>query len=126
MDLLKPYYYQQIHIDKTSQSCKAVLLNGEAATRCINDLHLKPFKGTNLNVSLASCDFMLCITQLPLLYTLEQFQTLITPFGTAERCFLVHRFVSYYFFVLGICQYHYNNDKCIFLKNYSSIDWYLV
>ncbi|XP_039260662.2 uncharacterized protein LOC120336933 isoform X1 [Styela clava] len=93
-DLLKPYHYQQIHIDKMNLSCKAVLLDGESACRCMEDLHLKSFRGSQLIVSLASCDFMLCVTQLPALYTREQFLTLITPFGTPERCFLVHSEVN--------------------------------
>nr|CAB3262749.1 uncharacterized protein LOC100182699 [Phallusia mammillata] len=90
LELLKPYFYQQIHIDKNSQSCKAVLLDGECAARCIADLNGKFFRGQRLLVSLASCDFMLCITQLPLSYTHNQFLNLLAPFGTSERCFLVH------------------------------------
>lgn len=93
-DLLKPYHYQQIHIDKMSLSCKAVLLDGESACRCVQDLNMKPYRGSRLVVSTASCDFMLCVTQLPEHYTREQFLTLITPFGTPERCFLVHSEVT--------------------------------
>jgi hypothetical protein len=90
LELLKPYYYQQIHIDKNSQSCKAVLLDGDSAQHCIDELNNKLFRGQRLSVSLASCDFMLCVTQLPLTYSYDQFVSLITPFGTPERCFLVH------------------------------------
>ncbi|CAK8689673.1 unnamed protein product [Clavelina lepadiformis] len=89
LELLKPYFYQQIHVDKNSQSCKAVLLDGASAAKCIQELNGKQFRGQYLSVSLASCDFMLCITQLPLSYTYDQFLSLITPFGTPERCFLV-------------------------------------
>lgn len=90
LELLKPFYYQQIHIDKNSQSCKAVLLDGDSAQRCIDELNNYLFRGQRLSVSLASCDFMLCVTQLPLTYSYDQFVSLITPFGTPERCFLVH------------------------------------
>uniref|UniRef100_H2ZMK4 RRM domain-containing protein n=1 Tax=Ciona savignyi TaxID=51511 RepID=H2ZMK4_CIOSA len=93
-ELLKPYFYQQIHIDKNSLSCKAVLLDGTSAARCLDELNGKIFRGQRLAVSLASCDFMLCITQLPLAFTYDQFLSLITPFGTPERCFLVHSDVT--------------------------------
>ena len=70
---------------------KAVLLDGDSAQRCIDELNNYLFRGQRLSVSLASCDFMLCVTQLPLTYSYDQFVSLITPFGTPERCFLVHR-----------------------------------
>nr|XP_002120230.1 uncharacterized protein LOC100182699 isoform X1 [Ciona intestinalis] len=94
LELLKPYFYQQIHIDKNSLSCKAVLLDGSCAARCLEELNGKMFRGQRLSVSLASCDFMLCVTQLPLSFTHDQFLSLITPFGTPERCFLVHSDVT--------------------------------
>ena len=72
---------------------KAVLLDGDSAQHCIDELNNKLFRGQRLSVSLASCDFMLCVTQLPLTYSYDQFVSLITPFGTPERCFLVHRYV---------------------------------
>ena len=70
---------------------KAVLLDGCSAVRCIEQLNGQKYRDQYLSVSLASCDFMLCITQLPLSFTHSQFVNLITPFGTPERCFLVYR-----------------------------------
>ena len=80
------FIYSYLHLGK------AVLLDGECAARCIDDLHGKFFRGQRLSVSLASCDFMLCITQLPVSFTHNQFLSLLAPYGTTERCFLVHRF----------------------------------
>lgn len=66
------------------------LLNGEQAESAINKFHLSKLRDKEISVQLQPTDALLCIANLPQLYTQQQFEELVRPFGNLERCFLVY------------------------------------
>ncbi|KFO23192.1 Ribonucleoprotein PTB-binding 2 [Fukomys damarensis] len=70
------------------------LLNGEQARSAIRTLHQSSFRGEDLVVQLQPTDALLCVTNLPLSFTLEDFEELVRAYGNVERCFLVYSEVT--------------------------------
>ncbi|KAF1526364.1 Ribonucleoprotein PTB-binding 1, partial [Eudyptes sclateri] len=66
------------------------LLNGEQAESAIKKFHLSKLREKEISVQLQPTDALLCIANLPQLYTQQQFEELVRPFGNLERCFLVY------------------------------------
>lgn len=66
------------------------LLNGEQAESAIKKFHLSKLRDKEISVQLQPTDALLCIANLPQLYTQQQFEDLVRPFGNLERCFLVY------------------------------------
>eukprot|EP00069_Balaena_mysticetus_P007146 bmy_19023T0 len=56
--------------------------------------HQYSFRGKDLIVQLQPTDALLCITNLPASFTLEEFEELVRAYGNVERCFLVYSEVT--------------------------------
>lgn len=70
------------------------LLNGEQAQKAIQTFHQHSFRGKDLVVQLQPTDALLCVTNLPTSFTLEEFEELVRAYGNVERCFLVYSEVT--------------------------------
>ncbi|XP_009979715.1 PREDICTED: ribonucleoprotein PTB-binding 2-like, partial [Tauraco erythrolophus] len=70
------------------------LLNGEQAQNAIRKFHQYSLRGKEISVQLQPTDALLCITNLPISFTLEEFEELVRAYGNVERCFLVYSEVT--------------------------------
>uniref|UniRef100_A0A663NF52 RRM domain-containing protein n=1 Tax=Athene cunicularia TaxID=194338 RepID=A0A663NF52_ATHCN len=77
-------------VDKYKGTAFVTLLNGEQAESAIKKFHLSKLREKEISVQLQPTDALLCIANLPQLYTQQQFEELVRPFGNLERCFLVY------------------------------------
>ncbi|XP_025771538.1 ribonucleoprotein PTB-binding 1 [Puma concolor] len=66
------------------------LLNGEQAEAAISAFHQSRLRERELSVQLQPTDALLCVANLPPSFTQQQFEELVRPFGSLERCFLVY------------------------------------
>nr|XP_014353390.1 PREDICTED: ribonucleoprotein PTB-binding 2 [Latimeria chalumnae] len=71
-------------------SAFVTLLNGDQAQSAIQRFHWFNLRGKEISVQLQPTDALLCITNLPTSYTLQQFEELVRNYGNVERCFLVY------------------------------------
>ncbi|NXD10294.1 RAVR2 protein, partial [Nothocercus nigrocapillus] len=70
------------------------LLNGEQAQNAIGKFHQYSLRGKEISVQLQPTDALLCITNLPISFTLQEFEELVRAYGNVERCFLVYNEVT--------------------------------
>lgn len=84
MEFVKSFYIP------SSLAAFVTLLNGEQAESAIQKFHLSKLRDKEITVQLQPTDALLCIANLPQLYTHHQFDDLVRPFGSLERCFLVY------------------------------------
>uniref|UniRef100_A0A452HKX2 Ribonucleoprotein PTB-binding 1 n=1 Tax=Gopherus agassizii TaxID=38772 RepID=A0A452HKX2_9SAUR len=89
-DLLSDYELKYCFVDKYKGTAFVTLLNGEQAESAIQKFHLTKLRDKEISVQLQPTDALLCIANLPRLYTQQQFEELVRPFGNLERCFLVY------------------------------------
>ncbi|XP_070597576.1 ribonucleoprotein PTB-binding 1 [Erythrolamprus reginae] len=89
-DLLSDYELKYCFVDKYKGTAFVTLLNGEQAESAIKKFHLSTLRDKEITVQLQPNDALLCIANLPHLYTQQQFEDLVRPFGNLERCFLVY------------------------------------
>ncbi|XP_075594158.1 ribonucleoprotein PTB-binding 1 isoform X1 [Balearica regulorum gibbericeps] len=89
-DLLSDYELKYCFVDKYKGTAFVTLLNGEQAESAIKKFHLSKLRDKEISVQLQPTDALLCIANLPQLYTQQQFEELVRPFGNLERCFLVY------------------------------------
>ncbi|XP_048346565.1 ribonucleoprotein PTB-binding 1 isoform X1 [Sphaerodactylus townsendi] len=89
-DLLRDYELKYCFVDKYKGTAFVTLLNGEQAESAIQKFHLSRLRDKEITVQLQPTDALLCIANLPQLYTQQQFEDLVRPFGNLERCFLVY------------------------------------
>ncbi|XP_048457688.1 ribonucleoprotein PTB-binding 2 isoform X4 [Rhincodon typus] len=89
-ELLKDYELKYCYVDKNKGTAFVTLLNGEQALDAIHKFHKSSFQEREISVQLQPTDSLLCITQLPLSYTQQQFEELVRLYGNVERCFLVY------------------------------------
>ncbi|XP_039184229.1 ribonucleoprotein PTB-binding 1 isoform X2 [Crotalus tigris] len=89
-DLLSDYELKYCFVDKYKGTAFVTLLNGEQAESAIKKFHLSKLRDKEITVQLQPTDALLCIANLPHLYTQQQFEDLVRPFGNLERCFLVY------------------------------------
>ncbi|XP_026516407.1 ribonucleoprotein PTB-binding 1 isoform X3 [Terrapene carolina triunguis] len=89
-DLLSDYELKYCFVDKYKGTAFVTLLNGEQAESAIQKFHLSKLRDKEISVQLQPTDALLCIANLPQLYTQQQFEELVRPFGNLERCFLVY------------------------------------
>ncbi|XP_061469748.1 ribonucleoprotein PTB-binding 1 isoform X2 [Rhineura floridana] len=89
-DLLSDYELKYCFVDKYKGTAFVTLLNGEQAESAIKQFHLSKLRDKEITVQLQPTDALLCIANLPQLYTQQQFEDLVRPFGNLERCFLVY------------------------------------
>ncbi|XP_037682943.1 ribonucleoprotein PTB-binding 2 isoform X1 [Choloepus didactylus] len=93
-DLLQDYELKYCYVDRNKQTAFVTLLNGEQAQNAIQMFHQYSFRGKDLRVQLQPTDALLCITNLPISFTLEEFEELVRAYGNIERCFLVYSEVT--------------------------------
>ncbi|XP_069851007.1 ribonucleoprotein PTB-binding 2-like [Dipodomys merriami] len=93
-DLLKDYELKYCYVDRNKRTAFVTLLNGEQAQNAIQMFHQYCFRGKDLIVQLQPTDALLCITNLPISFTLEEFEELVRAYGNIERCFLVYSEVT--------------------------------
>ncbi|KAM4872971.1 ribonucleoprotein PTB-binding 2 [Thomomys bottae] len=93
-DLLKDYELKYCYVDRNKRTAFVTLLNGEQAQDAIQMFHQYSFRGKDLIVQLQPTDALLCITNLPISFTLEEFEELVRAYGNIERCFLVYSEVT--------------------------------
>ncbi|KAM4721336.1 ribonucleoprotein PTB-binding 2 [Rhinophrynus dorsalis] len=89
-DLLKDYEVKYCYVDTNKNTAFITLLNGDQAQDVIQRFHQYTFRDKDLFVQLQPTDALLCITNLPPLYTLKEFEELVRAYGNIERCFLVY------------------------------------
>ncbi|XP_069737696.1 ribonucleoprotein PTB-binding 1 [Phaenicophaeus curvirostris] len=89
-DLLSDYELKYCFVDKYKGTAFVTLLNGEQAESAIRQFHRSKVREKEISVQLQPTDALLCIANLPRLYTQQQFEELVRPFGNLERCFLVY------------------------------------
>ncbi|XP_045691298.1 ribonucleoprotein PTB-binding 2 isoform X3 [Phyllostomus hastatus] len=93
-DLLQDYELKYCYVDRNKRTAFVTLLNGEQAQNAIQMFHQYSFRGKDLIVQLQPTDALLCITNLPASFTLEEFEELVRAYGNIERCFLVYSEVT--------------------------------
>ncbi|NXU90607.1 RAVR2 protein, partial [Xiphorhynchus elegans] len=89
-DLFKDYEIKYCYVDRNKRTAFVTLLNGEQAQSAIRTFHQHCLRGKEISVQLQPTDALLCITNLPLAFTLEEFEELVRAYGNVERCFLVY------------------------------------
>ncbi|XP_048198189.1 ribonucleoprotein PTB-binding 1 isoform X2 [Perognathus longimembris pacificus] len=89
-DLLSDYELKYCFVDKYKGTAFVTLLNGEQAEAAIGAFHQSHLRERELSVQLQPTDALLCVANLPPSLTQAQFEELVRPFGSLERCFLVY------------------------------------
>ncbi|XP_027944605.1 ribonucleoprotein PTB-binding 1 isoform X1 [Eumetopias jubatus] len=89
-DLLSDYELKYCFVDKYKGTAFVTLLNGEQAEAAIRAFHQSHLRERELSVQLQPTDALLCVANLPPSFTQQQFEELVRPFGSLERCFLVY------------------------------------
>ncbi|XP_064521037.1 ribonucleoprotein PTB-binding 2 isoform X1 [Pseudopipra pipra] len=93
-DLFKDYEIKYCYVDRNKRTAFVTLLNGEQAQSAIRKFHQYSLRGKEISVQLQPTDALLCITNLPISFTLEEFEELVRAYGNVERCFLVYSEVT--------------------------------
>ncbi|XP_061220918.1 ribonucleoprotein PTB-binding 2 isoform X7 [Neopsephotus bourkii] len=93
-DLFKDYEIKYCYVDRNKRTAFVTLLNGEQAQNAIRKYHQYSLRGKEISVQLQPTDALLCITNLPTSFTLEEFEELVRAYGNVERCFLVYKEVT--------------------------------
>ncbi|NXK31914.1 RAVR2 protein, partial [Piprites chloris] len=93
-DLFKNYEIKYCYVDRNKRTAFVTLLNGEQAQSAIRKFHQYSLRGKEISVQLQPTDALLCITNLPISFTLEEFEELVRAYGNVERCFLVYSEVT--------------------------------
>ncbi|NXO75248.1 RAVR2 protein, partial [Sitta europaea] len=89
-DLFKDYEIKYCYVDRNKRTAFVTLLNGEQAQSAIRKFHQHCLRGKEISVQLQPTDALLCITNLPLSLSREEFEELVRAYGNVERCFLVY------------------------------------
>ncbi|KAF7225613.1 ribonucleoprotein PTB-binding 1 isoform X1 [Nothobranchius furzeri] len=89
-ELLGSYDLKYCFVDKYKGTAFVTLLNGEQAQCAIEEFHQYVLRDREISVQLQPTDALLCIANLPPVFTQQQFEELVRPFGNLERCFLVY------------------------------------
>ncbi|XP_064372388.1 ribonucleoprotein PTB-binding 2 isoform X2 [Dromaius novaehollandiae] len=93
-DLFKDYEIKYCYVDRNKRTAFVTLLNGEQAQNAIRKFHQYSLRGKEISVQLQPTDALLCITNLPISFTLQEFEELVRAYGNVERCFLVYNEVT--------------------------------
>ncbi|KAJ8251324.1 hypothetical protein GJAV_G00220110 [Gymnothorax javanicus] len=89
-ELLSDYDLKYCFVDRYKGTAFVTLLNGKQAQSAIKEFHQHTLREREISVQLQPTDALLCIANLPLAFTQQQFEELVRPFGNLERCFLVY------------------------------------
>ncbi|XP_075792279.1 ribonucleoprotein PTB-binding 2 isoform X3 [Pelodiscus sinensis] len=93
-ELFKDYEIKYCYVDKNKRTAFVTLQNGEQAQNAIRMFHRYSLRGKEISVQLQPTDALLCITNLPTSFTLQEFEELVCAYGNIERCFLVYNEVT--------------------------------
>ncbi|XP_078091110.1 ribonucleoprotein PTB-binding 1 isoform X2 [Mustelus asterias] len=93
-ELLSEYDLKYCFVDKYKGTAFVTLLNRDQANDAIEKFHQSTLRDREISVQLQPTDALLCIANLPLAFTQQQFEELVRPFGNLERCFLVYSELS--------------------------------
>ncbi|KAJ6662572.1 hypothetical protein lerEdw1_011709 [Lerista edwardsae] len=104
-DLLKDFDLKYCYVDKNKRTAFVTLLNGEQAQNAIRLFHQHSLRGKEISVQLQPTDALLCITNLPTSYTLQEFEELVRSYGNVERYFLIYSEVTGYSKGYGFVEY---------------------
>nr|XP_056701439.1 ribonucleoprotein PTB-binding 2 [Euleptes europaea] len=104
-DLLKDFELKYCYVDKNKRTAFVTLLNGEQAQHAIQLFHQRSLRGKEISVQLQPTDALLCITNLPTSYTLQEFEELLRPYGNIERHFLIYSEFTGYSKGYGFVEY---------------------
>ncbi|XP_054835813.1 ribonucleoprotein PTB-binding 2 isoform X2 [Eublepharis macularius] len=104
-DLLKDFELKYCYVDKNKRTAFVTLLNGEQAQHAIRLFHQHSLRGKEISVQLQPTDALLCITNLPTSYTLQEFEELLHPYGNVERHFLIYSEATGYSKGYGFVEY---------------------
>ncbi|XP_026521768.1 ribonucleoprotein PTB-binding 2 [Notechis scutatus] len=104
-ELLKDFELKYCYVDKHKRTAFVTLLNGEQAQSAIRLFHQHSLRGKEISLQLQPTDALLCITNLPPFYTLQEFEELVRPYGNIERHFLVYSEVTGYSKGYGFVEY---------------------
>ncbi|KAM5148126.1 ribonucleoprotein PTB-binding 2-like [Mantella aurantiaca] len=89
-DLLKDYEIKYCYVDKNKKTAFITLSNGEQAQDAINKFHKHHLRDKEIVVQLQPTDALLCVTNLPPLFSKQEFEELVRAYGNIERCLLVY------------------------------------
>ncbi|XP_054374113.1 ribonucleoprotein PTB-binding 1 isoform X2 [Molothrus ater] len=89
-ELLKDYELKYCFVDKYKGTAFVTLLTAEQAASAVGRFHGHSLRQRPLRVQLQPTEAVLCVANLPRLLTQPQFEELLRPFGSLERCFLVY------------------------------------
>nr|DBA17803.1 TPA: hypothetical protein GDO54_016124 [Pyxicephalus adspersus] len=89
-DLLKDYEIKYCYVDKNKKTAFITLSNGEQAQDAINKFHKHHLRDKEILVQLQPTDALLCVTNLPPLFSKQEFEELVRTYGNIERCLLVY------------------------------------
>uniref|UniRef100_A0A8U8CFA3 Ribonucleoprotein PTB-binding 1 n=1 Tax=Geospiza parvula TaxID=87175 RepID=A0A8U8CFA3_GEOPR len=89
-ELLKDYELKYCFVDKYKGTAFVTLLTAEQAASAVGRFHGRSLRQRALWVQLQPTEAVLCVANLPRLLTQPQFEELLRPFGSLERCFLVY------------------------------------
>ncbi|XP_040216703.1 ribonucleoprotein PTB-binding 2 isoform X2 [Rana temporaria] len=89
-DLLKDYEIKYCYVDKNKKTAFITLSNGEQAQDAINRFHRHHLRDKEILVQLQPTDALLCVTNLPPLFSKHEFEELVRAYGNIERCLLVY------------------------------------
>ncbi|XP_062993951.1 ribonucleoprotein PTB-binding 2 isoform X2 [Elgaria multicarinata webbii] len=104
-ELLKDFELKYCYVDKNKRTAFVTLLNGEQAQNAIRLFHQHSLRGREISVQLQPTDALLCITNLPSSYTLQEFEELVRPYGNVERHFLIYSEITGYSKGYGFVEY---------------------
>ncbi|KAM9324656.1 ribonucleoprotein PTB-binding 2 [Gastrophryne carolinensis] len=89
-DLLTDCEIKYCYVDKNKRTAFVTLLNGEQAQDAINRFHQYHLRDKEILVHLQPTDALLCVTNLPPLFSKQEFEELVRAYGNIERCLLVY------------------------------------
>nr|XP_041567778.1 ribonucleoprotein PTB-binding 1 [Taeniopygia guttata] len=89
-ELLKDYELKYCFVDKHKGTAFITLQTAEQASSAIERLQGRALRRRPLRLQLQPSEAVLCVANLPRLLRQPQFQELLRPFGSLERCFLVY------------------------------------
>nr|XP_023959608.1 ribonucleoprotein PTB-binding 2 isoform X3 [Chrysemys picta bellii] len=93
-ELFKDYELKYCYVDRNKRTAFVTLQNGEQAQNAIRMFHQYSLRGKEISVQLQPTDALLCVTNLPTSFSLQQFEELVCAYGNVERCFLVYNEVT--------------------------------
>ncbi|XP_044882760.1 ribonucleoprotein PTB-binding 2 isoform X4 [Mauremys mutica] len=93
-ELFKDYELKYCYVDRNRRTAFVTLQNGEQAQNAIRMFHQYSLRGKEISVQFQPTDALLCITNLPTSFSLQEFEELVCAYGNVERCFLVYNEVT--------------------------------